>query len=80
MLPTFSENIVLSPRLWNSWTNFSKREFEKIVVGEIGEFDKLLSGEFPYNSLEEFIAGMQVKNGMNDMMTIQKYNLFKLNI
>lgn len=77
-LPTFSENIVLSPRLWNKWTNFSKREYEKIVSGEIGQFDQLLSGRLPYNSIEEFISGIQVKNGINDMMTIQKYSLFKL--
>lgn len=78
VLPTFSENIVLSPRLWNKWTNFSKREYEKIVTGEIGEFDKLLSNELSFSSIEEFISGMQVKNGMNNMMEIQKYNLFKL--
>mgnify|MGYP000999511907 CR=1 FL=1 len=78
VLPTFSENIVLSPRLWNKWTNFSKREYEKIVTGEIGEFNKLLSNELPYNSIEEFISGIQVKNGINNMLAIQKYNLFKI--
>ncbi len=76
VLPTFSENIVLSPRLWDKWTNFSRKEYERIVIGEIGEFDKLISGELPYGSIDEFVLGMQVKNGMNDMLAIQKYNLF----
>lgn len=77
-LPTYSENIVLSPRLWNKWTNFSKKEYEKIVAGEIGQFDKLISGKAPFDSIEECMQGIMIKNGVNDMMTIQKYNLFKV--
>lgn len=78
LLPTYSENIVLSPRLWAKWTNFSKKEYEKVVAGDIGEFDKLISGGAPFDSFEEFIQGMLVKNGINDMMNIQNYDLFKL--
>lgn len=77
ILPTFSENIVLSPRLWEKWTPFSQRQFEKVITGGIGEFDKLISGELPYESLDEFESGMEIKNGVNDMMKTSKYNLFK---
>lgn len=77
VLPTFSENIVLSPRLWERWTPFSKREYEKIINGGIGEFEKIISGGMPYESIDDFVYGMQVKDGMNNMMTKQRYDLFK---
>lgn len=32
ILPEYSENIILSPRLWNKWTRFSKKEYEKVLV------------------------------------------------
>lgn len=78
LLPTFSENIVLSPKLWNKWTHFSKLEYEKMVTGEIGDFNKLLSNDSPYDSMEDFIKGMNIKNGNNDMFIKQKYDLFKI--
>lgn len=78
LLPTYSENIVLSPRLWGRWTPFSRKEYERVVCGEIGEFDKLLSGEAPFGTLDEFEDGMFIKNGLNNMLRKAKYNLFKL--
>lgn len=77
LLPTYSENIVLSPRLWNKWTPFSRKEYEKTINGEIGNFDKLLSLEEPFDSLDDFIEGVMIKNGINDMMKRTKYDLFK---
>lgn len=78
VLPMFSENIVLSPRLWDSWTKFSKRQYEEMVVGEIGNFDKRLNGESPFESFEEFFKGIQIKNGAIDVLQKTKYNLFKI--
>ena len=78
VFPAYSENIVLSPRVQDKWTTLSKREYEEIVAGHIGEFHKLISGESPFDIFEEFIQGMSIKNRINDMMVQQKYNLFKL--
>lgn len=76
--PEYSENIVLSPRLWNKWTNFSKKQYEKIVSGQIGEFDKLLNRENPFQSPEDFFQGLTVMNGLMDVLEKPKYDLFKL--
>lgn len=78
LLPTFSENIVLSPRLWEKWTPYSKKQYEKVISGAIGEFDKLLLGEDPFDSLEDFIKGLEIHEGMNDMFKNPGYDLFKL--
>ena len=78
LLPTYSENIVLSPRLWERWTPFSRREFEKVMCGEIGEFDKLMAGEMPFDSIEDFFNGLLIKDGINDMTKKSKYDFFKL--
>ena len=40
----FSENIVLNSTLCKIYTQFSKREYENIINGGIGEFDKVISG------------------------------------
>lgn len=77
ILPTFSENIVLSPRLWSRWTPFSQREYEKVVTGEVGDFSKLLSNQSPFDSFEDFIQGMNIKNGVIDVTQKAKYDLFK---
>lgn len=37
--PTYSENSVLSPKLWNSWNTDAKVEYERIVSGMIGDFE-----------------------------------------
>ncbi|WP_294126205.1 SEC-C domain-containing protein [uncultured Clostridium sp.] len=79
LIPTYSENIVLSPRLWDKWTPFSRREYEKVINGEIGDFSKLISLELPFDSLEDYIEGLMIKNGANDMMKKPKYDLFKKN-
>ena len=78
LLPTYSENIVLSPRLWNKWTPFSRREYEKVVCGQIGDFDKLISGEVPFDSIDDMVNGLLVKDGLNNMNQKAKYNLFRL--
>lgn len=77
LLPTYSENIVLSPRLWNSWTAFSKRQYETVVRGGIGDFKKLLNLESPFNSYEDIIKAIFIDRGMNDMLEKPKYDLFK---
>ena len=76
--PEYSENIVLSPRLWNKWTNFSKKQYEKIVSGQIGEFDKLLNRENPFEGPEDFFQGLMVMNGLMNVLEKPKYDLFKL--
>lgn len=78
LLPTYSENIVLSPRLWNKWTPFSRREYEKVVCGQIEDFDKLISGEVPFDSIDDMVNGLLVKDGLNNMNQKAKYNLFRL--
>lgn len=78
LLPTYSENIVLSPRLWTKWTPFSQKKYEEVLEGGTGEFDKLLSGESPFDSYEDFIKSMAIKNGICNMLEAPKYNLFKL--
>lgn len=78
LFPTYSENIVLSPRLIDSWTPYSRREFENIILGGIGDFSKLLSFENPFSNVEKFFKGMAISNGVNSMKERQPYNLFKI--
>lgn len=78
VIPMYSENIVLSPRLWDKWTRFSRKEFDKIITGPIGEFDKILKNEIPFSSYEDFLKGIEVQNGLLDVLEKPKYNLFKL--
>ena len=78
LFPTYSENIVLSPRLVNLWTPYSKKCFEEIIAGPIGEFSKLISYQNPFENFESFIKGLEVGNGTNSMTDKPKYDLFKL--
>ncbi|SHN00572.1 hypothetical protein SAMN02746066_04338 [Anaerosporobacter mobilis DSM 15930] len=78
VIPEYSENIVLSPRLWGEWTNFSKKEYEKMVTGEIGDFGEMLKGGLPYDSFDDFMRGMDIRNGKINVMQKPKYDLFKL--
>lgn len=78
VIPMYSENIVLSPRLWDKWTRFSRREFDKVLAGAIGDFDKILKNEIPFSSYEDFLTGIKVQSGLLDVLEKTKYNLFKL--
>lgn len=78
VLPTYTSNIILSPRLWNRWTIFSKKEYEKMIAADYGQLDKVLSGKPPFESNEEYLKALDIKNGINDMMAEQKYDLFKI--
>ena len=78
-LPTYSENIVLSPRLWDSWSSKAKKEFEQIISGMGGDFEKMLNRELPFTSLEEIQTAINVQFGIIDMESSPKYDLFLVN-
>ena len=77
-LPTYSENIVLSPKLWDSWNIDAKVEYERIVSGMSGDFEKLLNQEFPFDSFDEIQTAMNAQLGIIDMSHKTKYDLFLL--
>lgn len=76
-IPEYSENLVLSPRLWNKWTNFSKKQYEKVVAGQIGEFDKVLRCENPFENAEDWLQGLKIMNGLMNVLEKTPYDLFK---
>lgn len=75
-LPTYSENIVLSPSLWDSWSSNAKKEFEQIISGMGGDFEKMINRESPFASLEEIQMAINVQFGIIDMESSPKYDLF----
>lgn len=77
-LPAYSENIVLNPKLWDSWSPSAKREYEKIVSGMCGDFEKLLNRNLPFDSFEEFEIAFKSQLGIINMNKRIKYDLFLL--
>ena len=75
-LPTYSENIVLSPKLWNQWNKKAQNEYEKIIAGPMGDFEKILNYENPFDSEEEFLKAFMIGCGYIDMQSDSKYDLF----
>lgn len=63
-LPTYSENIVLSPKLWDSWNAESKKEYERIITGMGGDFEKMLNQENPFDSFEELQTAIKTQFGI----------------
>lgn len=60
-LPTYSENIVLSPKLWNSWNSEAKKEYERIISGMGGDFEKMLNRELPFESYEDIQTAINIQ-------------------
>ena len=77
-LPTYSENIVLSPRLWEQWDNKAQKEYEKMIAGPMGDFEKILNKENPFDSYEDLLMAFKVHCGYIDMNSDPKYDLFIL--
>lgn len=75
-LPTYSENIVLNPKLWNSWNSQAQKQFESIISGMGGDFEKILYHELPFESYEEMQTAINIQFGIIDMKTSPKYDLF----
>ena len=77
-LPTYSENIVLNPQLWNSWNSQAKKQYESIISGIGGDFEKLLNQEIPFETLDDIQAAINTQLGIIDMQTDPNFNLFLL--
>ena len=77
-LPTYSENIILSPSLWNSWRAFAKREFEMKISGQFGDFGKVLRHENPFESMNELFSAYCTQYGIVNLKRNTKYDLFLL--
>lgn len=75
-LPTYSENIVLNPKLWDLWSEKAKRQYERIVSGMGGDFEKMLNGEFPFETYEDMEVAINTQFGIIDMNSVPQYNLF----
>lgn len=75
-LPTYSENIVLNPRLWDSWSEKAKSQYESIISGMGGDFERMLNREFPFESYTEIEAAINTQFGIIDMNSSPKYDLF----
>lgn len=77
-LPTYSENIVLSPRLWNAWKTPAKIEYEHIIAGMFGDFEKILQHEDPFENVENYFSALQTQYGIINIKKDTKYDLFLL--
>lgn len=77
-LPTYSENIILSPKLWDSWNAESKKEYERIITGMGGDFEKMLNQENPFDSFEELQTAIKTQFGIINIYENPKYDLFLL--
>lgn len=75
-LPMYSENIVLSPKLWNLWNAKAQREYEMIVSGIFGDFEKILNQEIPFENPEEILMAFKTQFGLINMKKDPKYDLF----
>lgn len=75
-LPTYSENIVLNPRLWNTWNTRAKKQYESIITGMGGDFEKMLKQESPFETLEDFQTAINTQFGIINMQKNPKYDLF----
>ena len=75
-LPTYSENIVLNPKLWDSWSKKAKSQYERIVSGMGGDFEKMLNRELPFKTYEDIEVAINTQFGIIDMNNVPKYDLF----
>lgn len=75
-LPTYSENIILSPRLWNGWKTQAKKEYENIIAGMFGDIKKVIRNEDPFERIEDYFKAIQTQYGIINMSKDPKYNLF----
>ena len=75
-LPTYSENIVLSPKLWEAWSEKAKNQYERIVSGMGGDFEKMLNREFPFETYKDIEVALNVQFGIIDMNNVPQYDLF----
>lgn len=78
-IPLYTENIILSPALWNSWTRFSKRKFESLIIGDTSELDNILSGEYDKPlTPEEMLHTIAVRTKTHSLFDNPHFDLFKL--
>lgn len=75
-LPTYSENIVFNPKLWNAWDEKGKKQYESIISGMGGDFEKMLKHEIPFETFEDLKTAINVQFGIIDMKKTPKFNLF----
>lgn len=75
-LPMYSENIILSPRLWDMWKTQAKKEYERMIAGIVGNFEKVLQQKAPFETMEDFFDAVQIQDGIINMEKEPKYNLF----
>ena len=74
MLPRYTENIIFSPRLIESWSDEEKKEFKKVFSGEFPRLDEL----FKMDSINDF--GELFKNifkAKDNFFDNSKYDLFR---
>lgn len=78
LIPEYTENIVLNPKLWNKFTPFSKRKFEEALTCEfapmIQHLDGKLESEF---TIDEMMQMFSSKDKTNNLLRNPHYNLFK---
>lgn len=77
-LPTYSENIVLNPQLWNSWNSQAQKQYERIISGMGGDFEKILNQELPFETLDDIQAAINTQLGIINMHTDPNFDLFLL--
>ena len=77
-LPTYSENIVLNPQLWNSWNSQAQKQYESIISGMGGDFEKILNQELPFETLDDIQAAINTQFGIINMHTDPNFDLFLL--
>lgn len=78
-IPLYTENIILSPALWNSWTRFSKRKFENLIMGDTSELENILSGECDKPlTPEEMSNTIAVRTKTHSLFENPHFDLFKL--
>ncbi len=75
-LPTYSENIVLNPKLWDSWSEKAKKQYERIVSGLGGDFERILNREFPFETYSDIEEAINVQLGIINMNNVPQFDLF----
>lgn len=69
LIPMYTENIVLSPRLWEKLTPYSRKELEKTIGNDFPRFDESI------NLIDLLFNKFKIKDNFLDK---PKYDLFKL--
>ena len=62
--------------LWDSWSEKAKSQYERIVSGMGGDFEKMLNRELPFETYEDIEVAINTQFGIIDMNNVPKYDLF----